>query len=80
MISEGNITNNERLYRNFMAMVQVYKKDADDKSIKVAKTSKGNWKVFDSNGRKICLVSKNILTDAMVEEYKLTEIKDPSNN
>ncbi len=78
MVSEGNITNNERLYRNFMAMVQVYKKDADDESIKVAKTSKGNWKVFDKTGRKICLVSKNVLTDAMVEEYKLTQIEDPA--
>jgi hypothetical protein len=78
MVSEGNITNNERLYRNFMAMVQVYKKDADDKSIKVAKTSKGNWKVFDKTGRKLCLVSKNVLTDAMVDEYKLTQIEDPA--
>ena len=80
MVSEGNITNNERLYRNFMAMVKVYRKDADDKNIKVAKTPKGNWKVFDETGRKICLVSKNILTDSMVEEYKLTEIQDPSNS
>lgn len=79
MIIEGNITNNERLYRNFMAMVQVYKKNADEKNITVAKTSKGNWKVFDSDGRKICLVSKNILTDSMVEEYKLKKIEDPSN-
>jgi hypothetical protein len=71
MIVEGNIHDNERIYRQFIKLVQVYKKDVIETQIKVEKTPKNNWKVMDKDGNKICIVSKNVLTDEVAKEYKL---------
>lgn len=71
MITEGNINDNERIYRQFIKLVQVYKKDVIETQIKVEKTPKNNWKVMDKDGNKICIVSKNVLTDEVASEYKL---------
>jgi hypothetical protein len=71
MIIEGNINDNERIYRQFIKLVQVYKKDVIETQIKVEKTPKNNWKVMDKDGNKICIVSKNVLTDEVAKEYKL---------
>jgi hypothetical protein len=71
MIVEGNINDNERIYRQFIKLVQVYKKDVIETQIKVEKTPKNNWKVMDKDGNKICIVSKNVLTDEVAKEYKL---------
>lgn len=71
MIIESNITNLERQYRNFIEMVNAYSKNTKVENICVHKTSKGNWAVYDESGKKICLVSKFILTDEVVAEYKI---------
>lgn len=71
MVTESNITNKERLYRNFVNMVQAYSPKTAEKDIKVEKTSRGNWRVFDATGKKICLVSKSILNDEVVAEYNI---------
>lgn len=71
MITEGNINDNERIYRQFIKLVEVYKKDVKENEIKVEKTPKNNWKVMDKDNRKICIVSKNVLTDEVASEYKL---------
>ena len=71
MLTESNITNQERLYRNFINMVKAYCPKAESNSIQVEQTSKGDWRVFDETGKKICLVSKNILTDDIVAGYNI---------
>ena len=71
MIVEGNINDNERIYRQFIKLVEVYKKDVKENEIKVEKTPKNNWKVMDKDDNKICIVSKNVLTDEVASEYKL---------
>ena len=73
MIVENNISNKERLYRNFVNMVKAYSPKTDEKDIRVEKTSKGNWKVFDASGKRICLVSKSILNDEVVADYNVTK-------
>ena len=73
MIVENNISNKERLYRNFVNMGKAYSPKTDEKDIRVEKTSKGNWKVFDANGKRICLVSKSILNDEVVADYNVTK-------
>ena len=42
MINEGNITNDERMFRNFIEMVKTRCKDCSLETIEVCKTSKGN--------------------------------------
>lgn len=71
MIVESNIKDSYRTYRDFCNIVTVYRPGIDIATIKVIKTSKGNWKVLDKDGNKICLVSKNILNDALVKDNKL---------
>lgn len=71
MILESNITNNERQYRNFIEMVKSYKKDATIDNICIHKTSKGNWCVYDENRKKICLISKYLLNDELIEKFNI---------
>lgn len=70
MINEGNITNDERLIRNFLGMVQTRCKDCSLETIEVCKTSKGNWSV-SCCGKKVMLVSKSILNDDLVAKYNI---------
>ena len=70
MINEGNITNDERMFRNFMEMVKTRCTDCSLDSIEVCKTSKGNWSV-SCCGKKAMLVSKNILNDELIEKYNI---------
>lgn len=71
MIVESNITNCERQYRNFCGLVSTYKPNVELDKITVEKTPKGNWRVYDKNGNKVCLVSKFILNDELVDAKKL---------
>ena len=73
MLTESNISNKERLYRNFVNMVKAYSPKTEEKDIKVEKTPRGNWRVYDATGKKICLVSKSILNDEVVAEYNITK-------
>ncbi len=68
MITEGNITDVERLYRNFTGLVTTYRPNIDLDKITVEKTPKGNWKVYDGDGKKVCLVSKIMLSDELVNK------------
>lgn len=63
LINEGNIDRMERKYREFCDMCKAY--DVDPKEICVHKTSKGNWSVW-KDGKKVFLVSGNILDDELV--------------
>ena len=71
MILESNITNCERMCRNFIEMIKSYKKDTTFDNICIHKTSKGNWCVYDENHKKICLVSKYMLTDDLIEKFNI---------
>ena len=63
LINEGNIDRAERKYREFCGMCKAY--NVDPKEICVHKTSKGNWSVW-KDGKKVFLVSGNILDDDLV--------------
>ncbi len=67
MITEGNITDKERQYRNFLGLVSTYRPNVEIDKITVEKTPKGNWRVYDKSGEKVCLVSKNVLNDELVD-------------
>ncbi len=67
MITEGNITDQERQYRTFAGLVKTYRPDIDMETITVEKTPKGNWKIYDSTGKKVCLVSKVVLNDTLID-------------
>lgn len=71
MLIESNITNDERQYRNFCGIVKSYRPDVSIDDIHVCKTSKGNWLVHDKDCKKICLISKNILNDELVDSKKI---------
>ena len=71
MIVESNITNCERLYRNFCGVVSTYKPNVEIDKVCVEKTPKGNWRVYDKDGNKICLVSRFMLTDELVDAKNL---------
>lgn len=75
-LNEGNITNDERQYRNFCGLLSTYRPNVDLKTISVKKTSKGNWVVFDKDDKKICLVSRAVLTDELVDARKIRKIED----
>lgn len=66
---EGNISNLERKYREFAQMCAGYNTDIND--IKVCKTTKNNWCVYNKEGKKIFLVSSNILNQAIIDTYKI---------
>lgn len=71
MIFESNITNDERTYRNFINIVNFRCPNADTTDIKVDRSPKGNWNVYDKDGNKLCLISKSILSDEMVDARNL---------
>lgn len=76
MVNESNISNKERLYRNFVNMVKAYSPKTEIEKICVEKTARGNWRVFDDNCKKLCLVSKNILSDDIVDEYNIKKCSE----
>lgn len=65
-INEGNISNVERKYREFVQMCAGL--GLDVKNICVKKTSKGNYAIFHEEKRK-GTVSSNILDDEVIELY-----------
>lgn len=64
-----NITNSERQYRQFIGMVQANCPKADLAGIQIIKTTKGNWLVCDANLKKLCLLSRNIIDQSVLEKY-----------
>ena len=62
-IQEGNIDYTERKYREFCGMCKAY--NVDPGAVVVCKTPKNNWKVF-VDGKKVFLVSRNILDDDII--------------
>ena len=74
-LNEGNISNDERQYRNFCGLVSTYRPNADLNTIKVKKTSKGNWLVLDKDDKKICLVSKVVLSDELVAAKNIKKVE-----
>lgn len=69
MISESNITNIERDYRNFCSLVGVYAPGKTVEDIELTKTSRGNYKMYDKSGKFIKLISKNIMNDNIISQY-----------
>jgi hypothetical protein len=72
----GNISNIERQYRNFINMIKSYNPNVDTTKIGVFRTNKGNWKVYDENQNKICLISKYLLNNDIIDKYNLRILND----
>lgn len=68
-INEGNISNNERRFREFKQMCTGY--GCDVTQVCVRHTPKGNWAVYQ-DGRRRFTASSNILNQSVVDEYKIT--------
>lgn len=68
-IYESNITKEERSYRDFCGLLRG--KNIDINNIKICKTTKGNWAVYNGEGKKVCLVSNYILTPEIIEKYNI---------
>jgi len=73
-IQEGNIDYTERKYREFCGMCRAYNVKPED--VVVCKTPKNNWKVF-VDGKKVFLVSRNILDDDIISS-KGIKVQDES--
>lgn len=67
-ISEGNINNNERKYREFLNFCAVYKVSPEE--VTIQRTARNNWKVM-KDGKKIFLVSNYILNQDIIDQYNL---------
>lgn len=67
-IAEGNISNAERQYREFVEMCKAHKVEPED--ITVQETSLHNWKVL-KNGKKVFLASRYILNNDVIEKFKI---------
>ena len=65
-LMESNISNDERQYRQFVAMLKVYGVD-DPNSIEVKLTPKNNYAVYKGDKR-ICLFSKNIISSEILTQ------------
>lgn len=68
-LTEGNISNVERKYREFSQMCTAYNTNVEN--IKVCKTSKNNWAVYNENGKKLFLASSNILDQNVIDKYDI---------
>jgi len=67
-LTEGNISNTERKFREFSQMCAGYNTSVEE--VRVHKTSKGNWAVYKDN-RRVFTASTNILDSTVVETYKI---------
>lgn len=67
-VTEGNISNVERKWREFCGMCRAY--NVEPESVTVCKTSKNNWRVC-VDGKKKFLVSRYILDDDLIKEKGL---------
>jgi hypothetical protein len=67
-INEGNITNGERKWREFVGLCRGYNVDANEVCVK--QTTKGNWAVY-KDGKRICTASKYILDLPTIESYNI---------
>jgi len=65
-LMENNISNDERQYRQFAAMLKVYGVD-DPNSIEVKLTPKNNYAIY-KDGKRICLFSKNIISSEVLTQ------------
>ena len=69
-INEGNISNAERQYREFVSMCKIHGVDPAD--ITVRETRLHNWEVLRNN-RKVFLASRYILNPTVIEKYNITK-------
>ncbi len=67
MINEGTISNKERVIRTLRGIIQAYRSDVDLDSVSFNLSTKGNWIVKDLDDKKICLISKFILSKDMAD-------------
>lgn len=71
-VNEGNITNKDRALRQLRNIVGTYNSKINFDDCTLVKTSKGNWRV-ECDGKKVCIVSKFILTDDIATELGFLE-------
>lgn len=69
-LSEGNIRNIERMFRNFMDTIKIHDGKIKPEEITVSSTPKGNWEVY-RNGKKLCIVNGNLLNQEVIDKYEL---------
>ena len=68
-----DITSTERQYRQFVNIINSYGvENIDDVEVKV--TPKNNFAVY-FGGKKICLLSNNIITVDVLKEHKIKVVK-----
>lgn len=60
--NEGNISNGERTLRQVRSIIHGYRPKVDMDSVSFSKTTKGNWMVKDTDDKKICVISKFIMS------------------
>lgn len=67
MITEGNITNQDRVWKQITGIIYTYYPKCDVSKISVSKTKLNNWRVEDENGKKVCIISRFVLPQDMVD-------------
>lgn len=71
-LNERNISDQDRVWRQISELIKSYCPDCDPGECTFTKTPKGNWKV-EKDGKKVCLISKFVLPDEMVDFLGLAE-------
>lgn len=66
MITEGNIKDADRVLRNIMSIINAYNPELTKSDVSIEKTQKNNYKLLDSNGNLILLLSKQLLNDELI--------------
>lgn len=67
-INEGNISNTERQYREFVSMCKAHSVEPDE--ITVKETRLHNWEVRKGE-KKVFLASRYILNDNVISKYNI---------
>ena len=71
-LNEKNISDQDRVWKQISELIKSYCPDCEPSDCAFTKTGKGNWRV-EKDGKKICLISKFVLPDEMVDFLGLTE-------
>lgn len=72
-IYESGISNAERSYREFCGMLAAHGLAIDD--ICVKETPRHNWNVM-KGGKKVFLVSRYILSEEIIEKFKIKKCEE----
>ena len=71
-VTEKNISDQDRTWKQVCGVIKSYCNSCDPDTCTFIKTPKGNWRV-ECDGKKVCIVSKFILTDDIATELGFLE-------